>query len=133
MLHADADTHNLETLGIKACPACKGGLLERDRFCRHCGMRQPQPDPEPTQDVYMADEAGAACSTGGEVDRYRTVSGPLVNALVAAVSARTTGQLKGPILKRSFLALVLIPISLIILLLSPLDAYMAMKTLSRAI
>jgi hypothetical protein len=67
---------------------------------------------------------------GAKAGLYRRVSGPLVSAVVAGVSANSP-QSYGRFMKRAILALISIPIWLIIVLLSPLDAYAAAKNLLR--
>jgi hypothetical protein len=61
---------------------------------------------------------------------YRRVSGPLVSAILTGVSDGA-GETYGPLIKRMVLALISIPIWLIIVLLSPLDAYAAARAISR--
>jgi hypothetical protein len=61
---------------------------------------------------------------------YHRVSGPLVSAILSGVSDRA-GETYGPLIKRMVLALISIPIWLIIVLLSPLDAYAAARAISR--
>lgn len=58
------------------------------------------------------------------------VSGPLVSAVIASVSAGSPDS-QSQVVKRAILALISIPIWLIIVLLSPLDAYSAAKNLLR--
>ena len=129
------------TVAIKACAECNCGLLERDKFCRWCGVRQPGHDsstisraqgtPINHQPSSLPLGATVAIAAGQRTDVYRRVSGPLVNAVV-------TGALPGPstenhsaFLNRLILALISIPIWMIIVLLSPLDAYAAVKNLAR--
>jgi ribosomal protein L40E len=130
-----------ETLSVKACRACSAALLERDRFCRLCGTRQPEPDaplddgrstelrPQDSKRVQMATLPIEA----EHFDIYRSVSGPLVKAVVAGVNANATSQLNNRFLRRAVLALVSLPIWLIILLLSPLDAYAAARSVCREV
>ena len=112
-----------KTVAIKGCAECDGGLLETDRFCRWCGVRQ----------VYSAQLCTSSPLTTTALPQtalYHRVSGPLVSAILTGVSDRS-GEAPGPILKRTILALISIPIWLIIVLLSPLDAYAAAKAISR--
>jgi hypothetical protein len=67
---------------------------------------------------------------GSKAGLYRRVSGPLVSAVVAGVSA-SSPQPYSRFMKRAILTLISIPIWLIIVLLSPLDAYAAAKNLLR--
>jgi hypothetical protein len=61
---------------------------------------------------------------------YHRVSGPLVSAVIAGVAS---GELhdQGRWMRRAMLALISLPIWLMIVLLSPLDAYAAAKNLLR--
>ena len=129
------DTHNTETVAIKACYACGAGLMESNKFCRNCGVRQS------AQLAGLAPSDALSASTArttgvpplSAADAYHPVSGPLVKAVVASVSSRETAPLHSRVLKSSILALISIPIWMMIVLLSPIDAYVAARTFSRAI
>lgn len=129
------------TVTVKACTLCSGGLLEFDRFCRWCGQRQPSfaitsnqlksgPVIDPASGTLSPYTTSALERAGAKAGLYRRVSGPLVSAVVASVSANSP-QVYSRFMKRAILPLISIPIWLIILLLSPLDAYAAAKNLLR--
>jgi hypothetical protein len=133
-------TQNAITVLVKACTSCSGGLLEYDKFCRWCGERQPSLIKTSNQ-LSAAQTVTASNSlspyTTSALDRagaqgtiYSRVSGPLVSAIVAGVSANSP-QVCSRVVKRAVFALISIPIWLIIILLSPLDAYAATKNLLR--
>jgi hypothetical protein len=67
---------------------------------------------------------------GARRDLYHRVSGPLVEAVVANVASGQLGE-QGRLMRRLMLALISLPIWLMIVLLSPLDAYAAAKNLLR--
>lgn len=131
------------TVAVKACSACSGGLLETDKFCRWCGAHQldgvtdKQPASMPLS-ISAASSQLARYTTsqlqpqGAGTNLYRRVSGPLVSAVIAGVSANASAE-QSRWMKRAILALISIPIWLMIVLLSPLDAYAAAKNLSREI
>ena len=130
------------TVALKACTECDAGLLDRDRFCRWCGARQPVSESvglysaAPTQIVEAASgfTSGATVAlTGARTDVYRRVSGPLVNAVVSGALSTPSSDNQSDFIKRVILALISIPIWLIIVLLSPLDAYAAVKNLARQV
>jgi hypothetical protein len=129
------DTHNSETVAIKACCACGTGLMESNKFCRNCGVRQSAQFPQlaPSDALSAAAETVTDLPLLSTADGYHPVSGPLVKAVVASVSSRDTAPLHGRLLKSSILALISIPIWIMIVLLSPIDAYVAARTFSRAI
>lgn len=132
------DESQQKTVGIKQCGACGSGLLEPDRFCRRCGVQQPnqQPNQQPDQDTLAASRElvsykTSALLTGARVETYRRVSAPLVNLVVSGALAGHSIDNESPVLKRVILALISIPVWLIIVLLSPLDAYAAVRNLAR--
>lgn len=140
------DIHLAETVNIKECIACKGGMLESDQFCRWCGTRQTQPEAKPRSRNFnalnssrLSKEPTSPYATAAlqevktEASLYHSVSGPLVKAVIAGVSASTSKQHYSQVVRRTVLALVSIPIWMIIVMLSPLDAYAAAKAISRDI
>jgi hypothetical protein len=129
------------TLAVKACTACEAGLLDRDRFCRWCGVRQPAPAGSMLISAHatpMPENAGSLPFTvelapGARTDVYRRVSGPLVNAVVTGALCAPSSENHSAFIKQVILALISIPIWLMIVLLSPLDAYAAVKNLARQV
>lgn len=130
------------TVAVKACVACSSGLLDRDNFCRWCGARQPGNE---SLDLVPATGTQAdACATislcetvamggGARADVYRRVSGPLVIAVVSGALSTHSAEKQSAFVKRMILALISIPIWLMIVLLSPLDAYAAVKNVARQV
>ena len=131
------------TVAVKACTACTSGLLERDKFCRWCGARQPAPGgSESTREsgiqVHASTSDAALYATvafavDGRAHVYRRVSGPLVNAVVTGALSAPSVENESRYVRSVILALISIPIWLIIVLLSPLDAYAAVKNLARQV
>lgn len=131
------------TVALKACAACSSGLLDYDKFCRWCGTRQPgQPALEAGQNTELPTRAvscnSASCTTvplaaNTRTEVYRRISGPLVNAVATGALMGPSAGNQSPFVKRVILALISIPIWLIIVLLSPLDAYAAVKNLARQV
>lgn len=132
-----------KTVEVKACAACSSGLLEHDKFCRWCGVSQArQEDLEVRHSRPIPAEAGACSSTlcatvalpgGTRPEVFRRISGPLVNTVATGALAGSSKENGGLIVNRMILALISIPIWLIIVLLSPLDAYAAVKNLTRQV
>jgi len=131
------------TVAIKACAECNSGLLDRDKFCRWCGVRQPGADSStihrtqaiPINELPSSLPLGAtvAIAAAQRTDVYRRVSGPLVSAVVTGALPAQATENHSAFLNRVILALISIPIWLIIVLLSPLDAYAAVKNLARQV
>jgi RNA polymerase subunit RPABC4/transcription elongation factor Spt4 len=126
---------NAVTVAVKACSACSGQLLESDRFCRWCGDAQPDAASGALCAVSPPSNPLAARYTTTllvetKSNLYHRISGPLVNAVVASVASGELGE-QGRWMRRAMLALISLPIWLMIVLLSPLDAYAAAKNLLR--
>ena len=131
-----------KTVTIKSCAACGSGLRDRDRFCRWCGGRQPDRTslalklaPEARHCDAVLDEAPSYqtvdLATNASAMVYRRVSASLVNAVVTGALTGPSRENQGIFARRVILALISIPVWLIIVLLSPLDAYAAVKNLAR--
>ena len=120
------NAQSARTAAVKACTACSGQLLESDRFCRWCGGAQ--------SGAASAELAAARYTTtllaGVKSNLYHRVSGPLVNTMVEGVAGGELAE-QGGWMRRMLPALISLPIWLMIVLLSPLDAYAAAKNLSR--
>lgn len=145
--------HQTETLRIKACCVCGAGLLERDKFCRWCGIPQLESaiaSSDQSSDGIVAGNAHGdsfvtlrhfQSRSGRQAEKlrsdrahhpslYHLVSEPLVNAVVAGVSADASVRLQSRLARGIVLTLISIPVWLIVVLLSPLDAYGAAKAIS---
>lgn len=123
------------TLSIKACNACGIGIIEQSKFCRLCGapqeieidksMSTTRPVSEPTTQFTTT-----RLSTG---PRYHPVSGPLVKAVVSGVPANLQETTGATVSRRILLTLMAIPIWVMIILLSPLDAYASAKIIGNRV
>lgn len=137
-----ADLHSTKTLAVKVCCACGAAILEHNRFCRRCGARQPEQFKvtgahtssmiESVSERQCTPSQYATCifEKKAKPSSYRTVSGSLVRAVIAGMSARVPAQIEGRIARGAAMTLISITIWLIVILLSPLDAYGAVKTIS---
>lgn len=129
------DESQQKTVAIKSCVACASGLLDHDRFCRWCGAQQPSQAGlavallEPA--AYTTATLTSGLTTGARAEIYHRLSGPLVEAVLTGALAGRAIETERRALKRMMLALISIPVWLIIVLLSPLDAYAAVRNLAR--
>ncbi|HVF92218.1 MAG TPA: hypothetical protein VNH22_19285 [Blastocatellia bacterium] len=147
-------TDHIDTVAVKLCAACGGGLLERDRFCRWCGIPQQSDTSELNEKTSerpltapRSDNSTSLYTTSSlqqvkfrQIRRrqagfrsgfYRPVSGPLVNAMLAGVSTGHARPLYSRLVRKTVFALVSIPIWLLIVLLSPIDACAAAREIAR--
>ena len=149
----DARTQQM-TVELTQCVACGYGLFDRHKFCRWCGADQDQTNSavrantasgpvlattrlvastdiapagaRPTGDGHSSAPRATGAMTDGRL--YHRASGPLVRALTANLSS-TSGKLHNRIILNTVMALISLPVWLMIVLLSPLDAYQASKAL----
>jgi hypothetical protein len=124
--------HNAETVAVKCCVSCSGGLLEYDRFCRWCGVRQNSE--LCSSELFIAQPTDRMDQVTGarDVGLCKSVSGPLINAVIDGMSPHNSVA-RGSLIRHAVMALVSVPIWLMIVLLSPLDAYAAARSLVRQI
>ena len=134
------DFSDSRTVAIKPCNACRAGMLESDRYCRRCGACQ---ESNGVSAITMMDRAPAAPSDGerraphtrglesnGSASFGRTVSGPLVSAIVAGVTSSSRVLRLSRRIRSLIVALIALPVWLIVVLLSPVDAYVALREVS---
>lgn len=118
-----------ETTSIKECHACGAGLLERDKFCRRCGVSQGVPTSTLTG---VTDEAGGEPrSLSNDGTLCRSYSSRLVNVVSRDLSTRTSSLRANRRAMRLVSMLIAVPLWLMIVLLSPLDAYAAAKAVAK--
>lgn len=121
-------THDLneftETIGLKRCCACTAELRDHDKFCRRCGVRQQQGYVTSTDLAHPAEGETRLVSRRTE---HVTYSGQLIRIIADSMSAQTSARGARRGLKRVICSLIAIPIWLLIVMLSPLDAYVAAK------
>jgi hypothetical protein len=123
------DQFQIETKDLKLCEVCSAEPLERDKFCRRCGSRL---EVSGGAQSVSATSSSALATSSLPQDIYTLVSGRLLAAVVSGIPSHVA-PLHNRLFKWLISALLSIPIWLIILLLSPLDAYATAKTISKRI
>jgi hypothetical protein len=121
------DIEERETTGLKFCHVCKAEARKpTDKFCRRCGARQIFDTAQfIPNSLYLTGETRLK-SPKTAVSLHK-LSGPLVKVMTEEISAQTSPKLKSPYSKGLFLALMSILIWLLMVLLSPIDAFIAAK------
>ncbi|MGH9844249.1 MAG: hypothetical protein ACREEM_36465 [Blastocatellia bacterium] len=117
------------------CHQCGSSALALDKFCRRCGARRQATSSEnewqvtaplvPTRELDETARFTTAPLQNGDV--YHAISAPLVKALTGSLTAQPSGRIKGRWSKGLLAALISLPVWLMIVLLSPLDAYAAVR------
>jgi ribosomal protein L40E len=139
-----------ETTDLTLCRVCGAEQPDRDKFCRRCGVSQNRTgdqlvsirrgvshsvSPSISYDVIAsADRSG--CDTGalsGSGTLRRSYSGPLVGIVSQKLSEETSSFRANRWVMLLISMMVAVPLWLMIVLLSPLDAYVAAKDLARQV
>jgi hypothetical protein len=120
-----------ETASFKFCTACDSELRKAtDKYCRRCGASQNTITGGRISDGRRG--SSGARSTNPlppETADFRQVSGPLVKIVTAGTSASTSAHLNNRYARSFLLTLLSIPICLMMVLLAPLDAFAAAKSI----
>ena len=114
-----------EVIAVQQCSACATGFLKHDRFCRRCGVRQPEgnaPSTDPNR--FWARETQLLADRTEELQSY---SAQLIRIVTQNLSIRVSRQNTSRGFRRLICTLITLPIWMLIVLLSPLDAYTAAK------
>ena len=120
-----------KTEAVNKCFSCRALLTAADRFCRTCGASQ-----HPTAFIDTGNRYPAARTTMivrnpvEQKSTSQTLSNVLVNTLTESVATKTMSLGCGRFGNHLIGGLVVIPIWLLIILLSPLDAYAAARAAS---
>lgn len=107
-----------ETIAMKQCHRCGMELRDRDKFCRRCGVSQN----------LSAEHATKLFSDSGAL--HQSLSGSLVQAVTTGLAQRTTALPANRWAMRLASVLVAVPLWLMIVLLSPLEAIAAARAIS---
>lgn len=126
-----------ETTGFKHCQVCSAAQINRDKFCRRCGASQSH-RVEPINCITGSAAGGVAdkslCETeplSGGRNLLGSYSGRLVGAVTQELSEQTSRRGADRWARLLISLLVAAPLWLMIVLLSPLDAYVAAKNLAK--
>lgn len=131
-----------ETTDFQRCPACRAAQREHDKFCRHCGVSQSRHFQQlncMTGGIPNNFDGGAGkygCETVlliGRVTPRRSYSGKLVGIVTQELSEHTSSFRANRWAMILISLLVAAPLWLMIVLLSPLDAYAAAKDLAKQV
>jgi hypothetical protein len=124
---------NKETVDLIQCHACGAEQREHDKFCRQCGA---------SQRLNIASATGVTSDPGWSArdtrpflstKHYDSFSGALVNVVAEGISDRASSLFANRWMIRLASALVAVPLWLMIVLLSPLDAYVAVRAIARRV
>ena len=118
-------TEMTETIGLRLCCACTAELRDQDKFCRRCGVSQINRYATSTDLAQRLSNETKPLQ--GYSESYTTYSGRLIRVVAESMSARTSPQKAQGWLKGLICTLITIPIWMLIVMMSPFDAYAAAK------
>jgi hypothetical protein len=127
-----------ETRDLNHCQGCGAAQIDGDKFCRRCGVGQGR---GVELSNYNADSGAIAAGAPvyataplscGAAPR-RSYSGPLINIVTQQLSEQTSSFRANRLAMLLISILVAAPLWLMIVLLSPLDAYVAAKDLAKQV
>jgi hypothetical protein len=110
---------------ITACTECAAEIHQSARYCRFCGA--------PTAGSTQSRNGGPWAMPTRPLqpnDGYRPVSGPLIEAVGAGFGSSRALQLRGSFARTLLFAFISLPVWLLIVLLSPVDAYLAARSIA---
>ena len=124
-----------KSFAFDLCRKCQSAIHEHDRFCRHCGTELG----EYTELLAIADLLSRKTTSDlrresspyatvpfGQLDSRRPVSSPLARRITTELAANGNR-----FARRATMVLITVPIWLMMILLSPFDAYAASKLIAR--
>ena len=123
-----SDLSQIETRELRLCSACLAEARELDKFCRRCGARLSNTLENDSDHFAPSGHNTYQLVQGG----YQSISGALVAAVAMGIS-HSTAQLHSRSAKWLLSTLASIPIWLLIVLLSPFDAYATARAISKQV
>lgn len=115
----------IETVALNQCHGCGAEQMQSDKFCRRCGTRQKQSYVTST-DLARSRDCETKPLQSGEL-QCQSFSGQLIRVVTQTMSTRNTARIHSRGVQRLICTLIAIPIWMLIVMLSPLDAFVAAK------
>ncbi|GEM_PF-1859709 len=119
------------TVALRRCDACGFELTDRNKFCRRCGVRQYKDSITATMlstDKSLASGATSELAASDLAARDLAARDLRDSLFIAVGSASLTARLGSPIARILVAALFAVSLWLVIILLSPLNAWAAAKS-----
>jgi hypothetical protein len=130
-----------ETIGFNQCRNCGAEQIDSDKFCRRCGARQSNSFDRSTSASSGGSNRIERTGESGYNTRpfpvsrmqSRSCSDQLVSIVTQELSERTSSIRANRWVMHLVSVLVTAPLWLMIVLLSPLDAYLAAKSIVKGV
>lgn len=132
----------ISVVDIKQCFGCQMLIRNSDKFCRHCGIKQSDAN-KPAKNNSDADNPKTQSGNlpkNSPSEPYSTkplvqaavphpASGPLLQAIVNGITNGAAKISSNKFTQQTALVLMSIPVWLLIVFLSPVDAWLATKSI----
>lgn len=127
------DTMQEETLVLRQCGNCGSPLHAAHRFCRWCGTNQAALVPVSATNRELGKDASleSAASSDSRSSAYVSVSALLLSSVMQGALAVRNGQTDSLIATKAIGVLIFVPLWLMIMVVSPFEAYFVSKSLMR--
>ena len=126
------DTKQEETLLLKQCGNCSSSLPAAHRFCRWCGTSQIANLPVSATSRELGKPASVESEAhNSHASGYVSVSALLVSSMMQCARAVRTGRHDCRIATRLIGVLIFVPLWIMIVMVSPFEAYFVSKSLVR--
>lgn len=109
------------------CHACATGVLKQDKYCRRCGALQLNRYATGTELMHLSESETRPLTTV-QTGEFQTYSGQLLKVVTESLAAKTAAPKASRSFQRLLCTLITLPLWMLIVMLSPLDAYAAAKT-----
>lgn len=141
----DFNLNNEQTPLCSSCCTCHAAIAQESVYCRWCGVQQPELSlsSEPTNGLknyigivnkpsaylttQLENATGNFADSANSKEQSLRISGYLIHSFVESVKS-TSSHFQGGFEKAALALLTFIPVCLLIIFLSPLDAYFATKS-----
>lgn len=129
----------IENLAVAYCGRCSARQLDTDKFCRHCGISRSLANTV-TAEIGGKDTDRELVWLGpkydtqplsGPTNDFTTYTNPIIKAVTDELDQLPGSVRNSPWAMRMISTLIAIPIWIIFVVLSPINAYVAVRSIAR--
>jgi len=128
-----------DSLAVLFCVRCSARQIDTDKFCRHCGISRSLADTVTSGLVGRETERelarrGVKFDTqplSGSTHDFTTYTNPIIKVVTEELDQLPGSVRNSPWAMRMISTLIAIPIWIVFVLLSPINAYVAVRSIAR--
>lgn len=127
------DTLDEKTVLLRRCANCGSPSPAAYRFCRWCGTNQNALSPVPAtcRDLEKDGTLESVASNDSSLAGYVSVSALLMNSVMQGARAVRTGRPDSRIATKAIGVLIFVPLWIMMIMVSPFEAYFVSKSMVR--